>query len=122
MRNEAKNYRGVERRRHRVFVTRNTEYHFRDGLCVAVRDRHTGEWLADHAALQRSISGGIQFSPDGGIRSHTGQPRVDESLFFATGGRDFVTSAFLQEVRPEKSVVDEYPVGLRGLRKRSIKR
>ena len=30
---------GPDRRRHRVYVTKNTEYHFRDGFCVAVRDR-----------------------------------------------------------------------------------
>ena len=36
-------YRGTERRRHRVYMTRNTEYHFRDGVCVAVRDRRTGD-------------------------------------------------------------------------------
>jgi hypothetical protein len=28
-------YAGIERRRHRVFLTRNTEYHFRDGICVS---------------------------------------------------------------------------------------
>lgn len=41
-----------ERRRHRVFYTQNTEYHLRDAECVGVRDRTTGEWLADHAALR----------------------------------------------------------------------
>ncbi len=42
----AKNdYAGPDRRRHRVYVTKNTEYHFRDGFCVAVRDRRTGDFL-----------------------------------------------------------------------------
>ena len=45
-------YRGPERRRHRVFVTRNTEYHFRDGFCIAVRDRRTGQ-LAETLARRR---------------------------------------------------------------------
>src|SRR6187549_387121 len=44
-------YEGTERRRHRVYMTRNTEYHFRDGVCVAVRDRRTGDWLPGHLAL-----------------------------------------------------------------------
>ena len=42
-----------ERRRHRVYVTRNTEYHFRDGFCVAVRDRRSGDFLQGHLAVQR---------------------------------------------------------------------
>jgi hypothetical protein len=41
-----------DRRRHRVFFTRHTEYHLRDDECVGVRDRDTGEWLIDHAALR----------------------------------------------------------------------
>ena len=40
-------YPGQERRReHRVYVTRNTEYHFRAQTCVAVRDRKTGRFSA----------------------------------------------------------------------------
>lgn len=41
-----------DRRRHRVFFTRHTEYHLRDDECVGVRDRETGEWMGDHAALR----------------------------------------------------------------------
>jgi hypothetical protein len=119
---DAETYRGVDRRRHRILVTRNTEYHFRDGLCVAVRDRNTGEWMTDHVALQRTVSGSLQFLPNGAIRPNIGQPRVGESLFFATGGRDLVTSPLLQEVRPPKSLVDGYPAGLRGLRGRAANR
>lgn len=40
------------RRRHRVFFTKHTEYHLRDGECVGVRDRSSGEWLPKHAALR----------------------------------------------------------------------
>jgi len=60
-------YRGPERRRHRVFVTRNTEYHFRAGFCIAVRDRRTGDFLEGHLALQRRVNGGLRFFPNGGI-------------------------------------------------------
>ena len=35
-------YQGPDRRIHRVFVTRNTEYHVRAGVCVAVRDLRGG--------------------------------------------------------------------------------
>ena len=37
-------YEGSDRRVHQVFVTRNTEYHVRAELCVAVRDRGLGRW------------------------------------------------------------------------------
>jgi hypothetical protein len=41
-----------DRRHHRVFFTRHTEYHLRDDECVGVRDRESGHWLIDHAALR----------------------------------------------------------------------
>ena len=108
-------YKGVDRRRHKVYVTRNTEYHFRDGLCVAVRDRRSGEWISDHVALQRPISGSLKFYPNGAIRPSLGQPRMGEALFFATGGRDLVTSPLLEVERPAKAIVSTYPRGLRGI-------
>ncbi|MCA9699932.1 MAG: hypothetical protein KC431_20575 [Myxococcales bacterium] len=40
------------RRRHRVFFTNHTEYHLRDDECVGVRDRGSGVWMVDHAALR----------------------------------------------------------------------
>ncbi len=113
-------YKGVERRRHKVFITRNTEYHFRDGLCVAVRDRRQGRWIADHVALHRPLSGSLLFCPGGAIRPSIGQPRLGEALFFATGGRDLVTSPLLEIARPEKTVVESYPAG--ASRARSIPR
>jgi hypothetical protein len=111
-------YNGVNRRRHRVFVTRNTEYHFRDGLCVAVRDRQTQEWIHDHIALQRTVSGSLAFYPNGAIRPNLGPPKVGEALFFASGGRDLITSPLISEIRPTKTIVDTYPKGLQGLRRR----
>lgn len=108
-------YKGVDRRRHKVYVTRNTEYHFRDGLCVAVRDRRSGEWIRDHVALQRTISGSLKFYPNGAIRPSIGQPRMGEALFFATGGRDLVTSPLIEVDRPAKAIVASYPRGLRGI-------
>ena len=40
------------RRRHRVFKTKHTEYHLRNDECVGVRDRGSGLWILDHAALR----------------------------------------------------------------------
>jgi hypothetical protein len=102
-------YRGPERRRHRVYVTRNTEYHFRDGFCVAVRDRRTGEYLQGHLALHRRVQGGLKFFDNGGIAPNAGDPRPGESLYFASDGRDLVTSPLEAVERPERQIVNGYP-------------
>ncbi len=98
-----------ERRHHRVYVTKNTEYHFRDGYCVAVRDRRTGEFLHGHLALRRRIHGGIKFYLNGAIVPNPGDPRPGEALYFATGGRDLVTSPLETIERPSKEIAAAYP-------------
>jgi hypothetical protein len=108
---DTEGYAGPERRRHRVYVTRNTEYHFRDGFCVAVRDRRTGDFLHGHLALQRRIHGGIRFFEGGGLAPNSGEPRAGESLYFASEGRDLVTSPLESIERPSRDVVVAYPRG-----------
>ena len=98
-----------ERRRHRVFVTRNTEYHIRDGYCIAVRDRRSGDWLPGHLALRREIFGSIRFFSNGAMKPTPGEPRLGEALFFASGGRDLITSPLQAVERPAKELVSEYP-------------
>jgi hypothetical protein len=100
--------RGKERRRHRVYVTRNTEYHFRDGFCVAVRDRRTGEYLQSHLALRRRVHGGIKFYLNGGIQPNLGEPQPGEALYFESGGHDLVTSPLISVDRPTREVVQGY--------------
>jgi hypothetical protein len=102
-------YEGPERRRHRVYVTRNTEYHFRDGFCVAVRDRRSGEFLHGHLALQRRVQGGLRFFLNGAIAPNPGEPQPGESLFFSSDGRDLVTSPLEGVERPSKELVEAYP-------------
>jgi hypothetical protein len=112
-------YRGPERRRHRVFVTRNTEYHFRDGFCIAVRDRRTGDFLEGHLALHRRVDGGLRFFPNGGILPNDGEPLPGDSLYFAGEGedphseaartRELVTSPLESVERPTRELVDAYP-------------
>ncbi len=102
-------YKGPERRRHRIYVTRNTEYHFRDGFCVAVRDRRTGEFLQGHLALHRRVDGGLKFFSNGGIAPNSGEPRAGESLYFASEGRDLVTSPLESVERPARELVSGYP-------------
>jgi hypothetical protein len=102
-------HRGPERRRHRVYVTRNTEYHFRDGFCIAVRDRRTGDFLHGHLALHRRVEGGLKFFTNGGIAPNPGDPQPGESLYFGTQGPDLVTSPLETVERPSKDVAAAYP-------------
>src|SRR5512140_3734758 len=100
---------GRDRRRHRIYVTKNTEYHFRDGFCVAVRDRRTGDFLRGHLALRRRIHGGLKFYLNGAIVPSPGEPEPGEALYFATDGRDLVTSPLEKVERPPRDVVAAYP-------------
>lgn len=98
-----------ERRRHRVYVTRNTEYHFRDGFCIAVRDRRSGDFLPGHLAVKRRLHGGLKFFGNGAIVPNAGDPRPGEALYFAADGRDLVTSPLESVERPTKALVEAYP-------------
>lgn len=102
-------YEGPERRRHRMYITRNTEYHFRDGFCVAVRDRRSGDFLKGHMALRRRIAGTIRFVDAGGMLPSTEDPLPGESLYFETKDRDLVTSPVERIDRPPKRLVASYP-------------
>jgi len=102
-------YKGKERRRHRMFVTRNTEYHFRDDVCVAVRDITKGSWQLYHQALDRPLSGAIRFRASGDAYPTLEEPRVGDALFFGAKGPDVITSAVSAIARPPKDLVDSYP-------------
>ncbi len=102
-------YSGQDRRIHRVFVTRNSEYHVRRRVCVGVRDRRTGDWLKNHLALRSTVSGGLRFHNNGAISASDGMPSVGESLFFIASGRDLITSPVLSVERPNTGVVARYP-------------
>ena len=101
-------YGGPERRHHTMYVTRNTEYHLRDGICVAVRDRSTGEWLTGHSALRRQLSGAVRFYPNGHAVPSRTCPRVGDALYFRSGGRELVTSMLSAVERPGRSAVASY--------------
>ncbi|MEZ4288893.1 MAG: hypothetical protein R3A47_12335 [Polyangiales bacterium] len=101
-------YLGKERRVHRVFVTRNSEYHVRRNVCVGVRDRQSGQWLGSHMALKSTVSGGLRFHESGAISASEGLPRVGESLFFVASGRDLITSPVIAIQRPEREMLTRY--------------
>lgn len=102
-------YGGRERRVHRMFVTRNTEYHCRGDVCVAVRDRRSRAWLPSHMALQRRITGGVRLLANGTAIPVPETPQVGEALYFGGEGRDLITSVLCGVERPPKAVVESYP-------------
>lgn len=99
-------YSGDERRHHKVFITKNTEYHVRAGRVVAVRPRGSKEWLDTHQALAMKVQG---FIPVGTFLPQAGAPKPGHRLYLATAGDDVVTSPIVAIVRPPKNTVAEYP-------------
>ena len=102
------NYSGPERRVHKVFVTRNTEYHVRNATCVGVRDRQSGAWKSTHFAVNQKVAGAIRFFEGGALSASAGLPQIGESLYFETTGRDLVTSAVVSVERPRPELVAQY--------------
>jgi hypothetical protein len=90
------------RRRHVVYVTRNTEYHCRGRECVGVRDRETGRWQRWHPALRARLLGSV-------AERHTirRQTRLGARLVF--DGRQLILTSKLEwSGRPEKEVIWSY--------------
>jgi len=101
-------YTGPERRKNRVFVTKNTEYHFRGDRCVAVRDRRSSKWLPSHLAIGRRLSGGVHFHKNGAAVPVCDAPSLGEALYFADDGRELITSAVCGLERPNREVIRGY--------------
>lgn len=100
MANPAKN-----RRKHRVFATKHTEYHLRLDECVGVRDRKTGAWLRQHSALRLRA---IQLPPIGADAECVGR-----RLQFFGHRTDVTTSPVVEVSRPAREVVDFYVSAVR---------
>jgi hypothetical protein len=101
-------YSGPERRKNRVFVTKNTEYHFQGQRCVAVRDRRSAKWLPSHLAIGRQLSGGVQFHKNGTAIPVFDGPDLGEALYFADDGRELITSAICGLERPTRETLQSY--------------
>lgn len=99
-------YVGPERRIHKMYVTRNTEYHVRRDRCVGVRDRSSEQWKGRHSALGTRLVGAVPSS--GAVPVVARQPEPGDRLCF---GDMLVVTSPLQEVRrPPKDIVRAYPV------------
>ena len=107
-------YQGNDRRRHKVYVTRNTEYHVRDGVCVAVRDRKSRVFRASHIALNLRVEGGVRIYPNGAMIPNVENPVEGDAIFFTQVGpdgdsRQIVTSRLEKIDRQPKTTVALYP-------------
>ncbi len=89
-----------DRRRHRIFATKHTEYHLRGDECVAVRDRGSGLWLVDHAALRLRA---LRLPPVGRDEQWLGR-----RIQFWSSKMDVLTSPVVEVDRPEMDVIDGY--------------
>ncbi len=105
-------YSGRERRRRVVYVTKNTEYHTHDGVCVAIRDKRSGSWLDRHSALARRIEGGVRTYSNGCVLPTMEPPAVGDPMYFVLGNGDedvqLVTSRVEAIDRPDRSDVSRY--------------
>jgi hypothetical protein len=109
---------GKERRRRFVYVTRNTEYHVLDEICVGVRDRNSGRWDDRHAALRRRLEGGVRVFPNGAVVPMLAPPSVGQPLYFDLDdeeeGDQLVTSRVQSIDRPRLEDLGRYPTSKAG--------
>jgi hypothetical protein len=105
-------YPGRDRRRRFVYVTRNTEYHCHDGVCVAVRDRNSGDWAETHTAMRRRLEGGVRVFPSGVAVPMCDDPEVGSPIYFAErndGDTQVITSRVEAVDRPAIEDLARYP-------------
>ncbi len=101
-------YRGHERRKNRLFVTQNTEYHVNEQTCVGVRDLWSGQWRSDHPAVGRRLFGAVIPGPNG--LEPLDEPSVNCMLWFENGENDILTSRLTAITRPSKRITTRYAV------------
>lgn len=97
-----------------MFLTRNTEYHVRDDICVAVRDRSSKRFLEGHMALSLKLEGGVKLHANGCAVPSLDAPTAGDAIYFnyknrSGEERQIVTSRVEAIARPEKRVVESYP-------------
>jgi hypothetical protein len=100
----------IEKRRHRMYVTRNTEYHLKDDICVAVRKTTTGDWLMQGKALGARLVGTVTNIPCKCNRFTTTLfPEIgDNLLLLSAAGQDIVTTRVRSIERPPKKALKYY--------------
>ncbi len=110
-------YRGRERRRRFVYETRNSEYHVFDQICVAIRDKRTGDWVGEHSAIRRRIEGGVKVFSNGAAIPTLRDPEVGAPMYFHIDdehSEQVITSKIVGVGRPERDDLDHYPAAKTG--------
>jgi hypothetical protein len=115
-------YSGPERRKRSVYVTRNHEYHCKDGVCVAVRDARTGDFVPEHLALGKTVTGAFVLRGGRGIGSMFLPENVapGQRVHFSIDAQDpsAVTTSSLKSIeRPPREIVAQYDRALIGMRR-----
>ena len=76
------------------FVTRNSEYMVRCGICVEVRRRKGSEVLRNHGAVDQQIVAHVRWRRAGGQEvMFDGKPEIGDSLLLGGSGPQIMTSA-----------------------------
>jgi hypothetical protein len=90
-----------------------SEYYCCDGACVGVRDRLTGDFVPDHPALGKRMTGGMRFLSKG-IEEATSPESIfaGERLCFSSCDghleHDIITSALVAVERPPRDLARRY--------------
>lgn len=98
-------YTGPDRRIHRIFVTRNSEYHVRRGVCIAVRRLTDPELTVEHPAIGSSVVAGIGYCEERGCRAYYGMPEAGDQICFSN---DVLSSPVRKLARPSRELVATY--------------
>lgn len=100
----------VERRRHKVYITKNTEYHLRNDTCVGIKSCRDGSWIRDGKILMAKLVGAVERVAE--LAEHlVGIPEVGKYLLFVSDEGEFIVTTKLENIdRPPKEAVSNYIV------------
>jgi hypothetical protein len=105
-------YSGPERRRRRVYVTQNHEYHCNDGVCIAVRDTQASHFVPRHAAIGKKVTGALVLGGRGVVSMFLPEEVAPgRRIYFSVDVQDpnaVMTSALKSIERPSRALVAEY--------------
>jgi hypothetical protein len=97
-----------ERRHHRMYVTKNSEYHLRDDVVVGVRKRDSGIWDRASKALRARLVGAFNTVEDV-LHGIATPPRIGEPLLFINEeGEDIITTKVSEIARPPREARTNY--------------
>jgi hypothetical protein len=98
----------VDRRRHKMFVTRNSEYHMRDDICVGVRNTREDRWLDRSRLLSARLMGAVDSFSTLSSSACT-EPAIGKYLLFICENGELIVTTRLEAIdRPPMDAVQYY--------------